>query len=183
MVMDIGTGILLALWTIDHFGVPFGLGVIVFGIFAALFPDLDTLTAFLPEGNFLHKIVGDHRGLFHRPFFYFFLCPVVFLLGGMPYGVLFTLGVAYHLVHDTFFLGWGIKWLWPFSQKSLSLFHDMNGKITREILYWDPKDDAVIRAKYQTPDWIRIFYFRPGFISLTEYPVLIVALILLYHRF
>ena len=181
--MDIGAGILIALWCADHVGLPLTVLSIFLGIGAALFPDLDVLSAVLPRGSLLRRIIGEHRGLLHRPFVYVLLSPLAFALFGKALGLLFTLGVAYHLIHDTFFLGYGVKWFWPFSYKSLSLFHDKGGLITSDILLWGPEDDAKIEAAYRTEDWIRTFYLRPGVIAFTEYPTLIVALVLLYARF
>ena len=182
MFLDIGAGILIALGVASFFALPITLFLVLFGIFAALFPDFDTLTRFLPERNIIRRIIGEHRGLLHRPFFYIVLCSIIFLIFGKIIATLFTLGVFYHLIHDTFFLGWGIKWLWPFSDASLSFFHDREGKLTKEILYWQPKDDARIKSVYKTDDWVRVFYMRPHIIGISEYLVFILAITLLIVR-
>lgn len=179
--MDIGVGILLAVLTADHFVLPLSWLLVAFGICAALFPDLDTLTRFLPEKNIVRRIVGEHRGLLHRPALYLVLVPILFL-SSIPVGTLFALGVFYHLVHDTFFTGWGIKWLWPFSQVSISIFHDKAGTFVPKILIWQPHEEAAIKTEYRTDHWVRTFYFRPSLISLTEYPVFLIALVALYLR-
>ena len=179
MVIDVGAGILLALWGMNHFAIPFTASWIALGIFAALFPDLDTLTRFLPRGNIIRRVIGEHRGLLHRPLFYTIIFPFVFFALGRAIGTLFALGILYHLIHDTFFLGWGIKWLWPFSQKSLSLFHDKDGRLTKEILWWGPEEDERIESTYRTDHWVRAFYFTVNPISISEYGALIIALILL----
>jgi len=181
MFVDIGAGILLAIFAADEFRVPLTWSFVLFGVFSALFPDLDILTRFLPEKSFMRRIIGEHRGLLHRPAFYILLFPLFFLIS-FPVGILFTLGIVYHLVHDTFFLGWGIKWLWPLSQGSLSIFHDRAGRFVAKVLWWQPAEEAAIKAEYRTEDWIRTFYFKPSLISLTEYPILIIAVVLLGVR-
>lgn len=180
MVIDVGAGILLALFVAHAFNFFATPSFILLGILCTLFPDIDTLLSAIPP---VRAVIGGHRSAVHHPFIYLLIAPVVWAVWGNAVGLLFALGVCYHLVHDTFFLGYGIKWLWPFSKKSLSMFHDKDGRITSDILIWSPEDDARIESTYQSPHWIRDFYFRPSLISLTEYPVFILAIGLLYRHF
>jgi len=180
MVIDVGAGVLLALYVahiLHFFAEP---SFILVGVACALLPDIDTILTLNP---FIRRMIGEHRSTIHTPVIYLVAAPLVWAVWGSAVGVLFALGVFYHLVHDTFFLGYGIKWFWPLSQRSFSFFHDKDGRITSDILIWQPEEDAAIKAKYQSAHWIRDFYFRPSLISLTEYPVGILALGLLYRHF
>jgi len=179
MIVDIAAGILISVGIAHLFGASLTWLLVIIGILAALFPDLDTLTRFFPERHVIRRIVGVHRGLLHRPLFVILLSCLAFFAGPLI-GTIVVCGVIYHLVHDTFFLGWGIKWLWPFSELSISIFHDRRGSFVPYALVWQPEDDARIKAEYSTDDWVQTFYFRPTLISLTEYPGLVIALIVLY---
>jgi len=180
VIIDIAAGIALALLVAHVFGFFASPLFILAGIACALFPDIYTI---LSRNSALRRVIGEHRSAIHYPLPYIVILPIVWLVFGNAPVLLFSLGVFYHLAHDTFFLGYGIKWLWPFSERSFSFFHDKDGRITSDILIWEPKDDARIRAIYQSPHWIRDFYFRPSWISLTEYPALVLAVILLYRHF
>ncbi|KKR10470.1 MAG: hypothetical protein UT37_C0001G0025 [Parcubacteria group bacterium GW2011_GWA2_39_18] len=89
----------------------------LFGISAALFPDVDFLIRFLVEGKVLDAGGVFHRDYLHYPFwiiiifggfFYFYL--------GLEHSLLFMLGVLYHFIHDSIGGGYGVFWLWPFSK-------------------------------------------------------------------
>jgi hypothetical protein len=183
MFWDIGAGILLALGVSAYFGHEASWMFVLLGIIFALFPDIDIFLTRMPGGKYISSVIGEHRSALHNPALYIPITAIVWLVCGPEIAVLFAGGILSHLIHDTLFLGWGIKWLWPFSQKKLSFFHDRGGKITKDILVWEPHEEAEIVRTYQSPHWVRDFYFKPSIISLTEYLLFFCALLLLYRHF
>lgn len=177
MLMDIGVGILLARWVGDIYGVVVAPSLIFLGIVFAILPDMDFLLTKIPA---IRKIIGEHRSATHYPAVHVVLGCMVFLMFGKIIATLYFVCVFYHLVHDTFFLGWGIKWLWPFSHLTLSIFHDHNHRISLNILMWTPAQESEIKKQYANPDWMRDFYFRPSIIAFMEYSVFLWGISTLY---
>ena len=87
------------------------------------------------------------------------------------------------IIHDTFFLGWGIKWSWPISLRSYKFFPDKDGKITSKFfLSWMPEEEAKIKGEYGThAHWIKDFFFTINIVSISEYCIFIISLIVLYY--
>ena len=153
MPLDIGVGILLSLGVAEYFGIEATPLLIAFGIACTLLPDIDILT--IPLFGKWH-----HRTHTHYPIAYLPLVVLAFVFLDPAYAALFTLAVYAHLIHDTFGIGWGIAWLWPFSRRKF-LFY-----AARETI----PDDS---------NWVRHYYFRPNLLAYIEYGVLLVALIAL----
>lgn len=179
MFMDIGFGILLSFFVGNIYGLTITKGFIFLGIFFTLLPDVDFL---LTKNSIIRKFIGGHRSATHFPSIHLFTTAILWMLFGEVVALLYFLGVFVHLLHDSIFLGWGIKWLWPFSQKSFSFFHDKGGRITKDILTWLPENEAQIKAEYSSPNWVRDFYFSFSIISILEYGIFVIALIFLYSR-
>lgn len=178
--MDIGAGILLAFVTGHLWGTTVTWQLVGVGVAGALFPDIDLLLERIPP---VQRIIGSHRSALHYPIVCLLVGLCCFLLFGSVLGTAFVVGILFHLVHDTFFLGWGIKWLWPFSHTALSLLHERHGRLTTDMLLVRLDNEEAIKKQYPSPDWIRSFYLRPSFVSLTEYPVFLVGLFLLVRHF
>ena len=176
MPLDIAAGILLSLLVANLFHAYASAGFILLGIAFALFPDIDGLLSFAPG-------VTDHRSLPHYPLVETILAIAVTLIWGNQIGLLFVLCVFFHLLHDTFFFGWGVRWLWPLSNTAISIFHDKDGKITRDILYLTDENKTSIRAAYKTDDWFKRLYLRPSYLSLIEYPAFLISLVILVAHF
>jgi hypothetical protein len=150
------------------------------GVLFALLPDIDfLLTRIAP----IRKVIGEHRSATHFPLLHLVVAAIMYILFGKLLATLYFLCTFYHLVHDTLFLGWGIKWLWPYSSKSLSIFHDKGGVITSEVLIWGPEDDRRIRNEYASPNWIHDFYLRPGIIAFCEYGIFLAGLAALLYLY
>ena len=145
MPLDIGIGILLALGAAEFFGVQATPWLIAFGIAAALLPDIDIIT--IPLLGRWH-----HRTHTHFPIVYVPLFILAFLVVEPLYATIFTLGVFAHLIHDTFGIGWGIAWIWPFSKRKFLLF---------------PAKDR--RERFGHINWIKQYYFRPNPLAYIEY--------------
>jgi hypothetical protein len=173
MFQDIGIGFLLAILTSYLFKVDLTSTVLLLAVIFSLLPDIDLI---LPK-----RMTGGHRGLLHAPFLYFVSGIFVYITCGPVIGFMFFAGTFYHLIHDTFFLGWGIKWLWPLSSRSFKFFPDKDAKITsRFVMSWLPEEEEIIKQEYNNPHWIKDFYFRIGLISVSEYSIFIISIICLY---
>lgn len=170
--MDIGAAILLTYWVGDIFGVVVTPTLIFLGIVFALFPDIDF---FLTKNSAIRKIIGEHRSATHYPIIHILLGLIIFWMFGEMIALLYIVCVLYHLIHDTFFLGWGIKWLWPISHTSISIFHDDHHRISTNILIWTPTQESEIKKRYANPDWVKDFYLRPSIISFMEYSVFLLG--------
>lgn len=180
MFMDIGMGILIALGVASVFGVAPTPEVVIFGVLFALLPDIDF---FLTRIAAIRKVIGEHRSATHFPLVHLVVSMVMYIFFGKVFATLYFICTFYHLVHDTLFLGWGIKWLWPYSNKSLSIFHDKGGVITSEVLVWGPEDDRRIRNEYASPNWVRDFYLRPGIIAFSEYGIFLAGFAALLYQY
>lgn len=173
MPLDIGVGILLSLGIAEWFDVPVTPLLVCFGIAAALLPDIDIVTALFGQWK--------HRTATHFPITYIPLSLGVFFLLGPVYGTLFTLGVYAHLVHDTFGIGWGIAWLWPFSRRKFLLFPEHDRRAALGIVAtWTPEQEESLKASDAGSSWVREFYLRPNPIAYIEYGVLLLALCILF---
>lgn len=170
-------GILLAHWIGNIYGVVVTPALILLGIAFALLPDIDFL---LTKISAIRNIIGAHRSATHYPIIHAVLGVIAFFIFGKIIATLYVLCVFYHLIHDTFFLGWGIKWLWPVSHTSLSIFHDKNHQITCSVLTWTREEDVQIKNEYANPDWVKDFYLRPNIISFMEYSVFLWGISVLY---
>ena len=181
MFLDIGAGILLSIASAHFLDNEVTWLWIVVAIIFALLPDIDMIV-YGAKKLITGKGADDHRSFTHYPIIYIPTATIIFLYINTNYGILFLLCVYFHLIHDTFWLGWGISWLWPFSDRKFKFFPDKDGKITRTpLLTWAKDEEQIIFKKYHNPTWIQDFYFRPNIIAYTEYGVFIVAIIVLLY--
>lgn len=183
MFLDIGIGILLAVFTTNIFDAGLSFYWVIFAIVFSLLPDIDVITYGLRK-CIVNKQMYNHRSLTHYPIIYLPITYSIYYFFGFNYSLLFFLCIYSHLIHDTFWLGWGISWLWPFSTKKFKLFPDRNGKISSQIvMLWDKEEEEELFTKYHNPNWIRDFYFRPNIVACVEYTVFIIAIIILLNSF
>jgi hypothetical protein len=181
MFFDIGIGMVTAVLLANFFSLDLNSHWVVFAITFSLLPDVD-MVAYGVRKFFSHKHIYNHRSLTHYPAFYLPLTVAVYFFFGLPYSILFLLCVYLHLIHDTFWLGWGISWLWPLSTRKFKFFPDKDGKISSQILLtWNREDEEELFKKYHNPNWVRDFYCRPNIIAYVEYSVFIIALIVLLN--
>lgn len=154
MPLDIGVGILLSLGVAEYFGVEVTPILVLCGIAAALLPDIDIIT---------WPLLGKwyHRTHTHFPLTYIPVAVLAFAFLPVVYATLLTLGVLAHLIHDTVGIGHGIKWCWPFSQRS--------------FLYLQPKEPVPAGRT-----WVSHYYLRPNLLAYVEYGVLLMSLTVLW---
>jgi hypothetical protein len=175
MPLDIGVGILLALFTAHVFAITATWHVIAFGIIAALLPDIDIIT--LAWGTW------RHRELTHYPLVYVPLTVLVYLAFGSAYAFLFFGCVFAHLVHDTLGIGWGISWFWPFTKRRF-LFLPEKGRRARYgwFMTWLPEEQVHIIEDSSPHHWVITYYLRPSVLGAIEYGVLLIGIAaLIFH--
>lgn len=173
MPLDIGVGILLSLGVAEYFGIEATPLLIAFGVACALLPDIDILT--IPLLGKWH-----HRTHTHFPIVYIPLALFAFIFLPPIYATLFTLGVYAHLIHDTFGIGWGIAWLWPFSKRKYLFFPPKDHyESPSHIATWLPEEEPALVSSRHRNNWVYHYYFRPNTLAYIEYGVLVASLIIL----
>src|SRR6185436_6524853 len=111
MLLDIGVGILAALW----FGEPVWLGILF-----ALLPDIDAVINFARFRS--TRFAYRHRDLLHLPIIYVLIAFAVYFFNP-PVAALFLICTLLHFVHDSIGIGWGVQWLWPFCTDHFSFLY------------------------------------------------------------
>lgn len=162
MQADIGIGFLIAVLVAHIFGIPISLYLVLFSVCVALLPDIDFLVEYAMRGKVGGTEIGAHRELLHFPilfaipiaFNYFFVSTIA--------GTIFLFGTLAHFLHDTVGIGWGIKWLYPFSTRSYKLFSDRTGRPSSKFIHsWSAEEMPEIAKQYGNDNWIRDIYLHP----------------------
>jgi hypothetical protein len=177
MPFDIGLGLMLGVLINTVSGIDYKISLLI-GVVACLLPDLDyvykaTITKKLPH--------GDHRDGLHYPLIFI---PAVGLIGYLinPYiGLGLALGALVHFIHDSIGVGWGVKWLYPFSKKSYAFLYRANleseKEMPKKLFYsWSDAERNVLMKKFGDPNWIKHIYFKPHIYGIMEYTVFIIGL-------
>jgi len=185
MPLDVGVGILLAISCRALFNVPLTASLVLWSIGFALLPDIDVFPELIQrKGKLGGKEIGLHRELAHFPLTYLIPAVIIFYFVGPPWGYLFLCGVLLHLLHDSVGMGWGIKWLWPFSQNSYKFFADReNNMAWQPLIVWKPEALGAAVREYGKPDWFRRYYLELHPIVLIEIGVLLFAIGMLVLKF
>lgn len=182
MFLDIAAGIFAGLGIGTFFFETVPYWYVVLGIVFALFPDIDGFV-WLIKSSVRKKWYKTHRIYTGYPLLYIPLVIIIFTVFGKAVGVLFSICILWHHVHDTFFLGWGVMWLWPFSKRKWKAFPDKDRSISKiPLVSWLPHAEEGIRkwSGGHDGDWIRRYYLRPNLISYLEYGSLLAACLWLY---
>lgn len=184
MFLDIGIGIFLAVFLPKIFGLGLSYWLVFAGALFALAPDLDVFVELAKRGRIGGRVQGHHRELTHFPLTYFPFIFAVYYLGGSFYAWLFGLAVLAHFLHDSVGMGWGIKWLWPFSQRSYKFFSEKDGRFsTNLIVSWRSDELNETIALYGDDHWFRNYYLKVHPIAVIEFTVFVLSLLVLYHLF
>lgn len=182
MFLDVAIGIFGAIIFANLQKVELSLFLILFGIISTLLVDLN-LFVFTKKYK-LDKFHHNHRELLHYPLIFI---PVgfalVFIIFNFPLAILFTILSFLHFIHDSIGIGWGIQWLYPFSKKFYKFFSDETNELsTRFMISWTPEEQEMAAKKYGRDNWIKYYYFRPTPISVVEYSVFIISIIVLAYK-
>ena len=175
MPLDIGFGILLTLLVTHLFNIQITGSLLLLGIAFALLPDIDVVTMLWGKWK--------HREITHYPIVYIPIVLLVYIFFGPLYATLLFVCVYAHLIHDTFGIGWGITWFWPFTHRRFLLLPE-SGRRKRYgwFMTWLPVEQKNIIEEPSDMHWITKYYFRPSILGMIEYGVLGIAVIILLLR-
>ena len=181
MPLDIAIGILLGLAVPAVFGESVSPMFVLIGIAFALLPDLDAVWEMIArKGKLSGKSQTIHREWLHYPLTYIPIAVLIYLLAGPTWGTLFAACITAHFLHDSIGIGWGIKWLAPFTQNSYKFFvKDQDTSHLHMIKTWQPNELTKVIKTHGDPDWIRNIYLRPSRTLIIESLMFIVAVVVL----
>jgi hypothetical protein len=182
MFLDISVGILLSIGASQYFNIELTLTLVLISVLFALLPDIDFLWRF-----FRYRVISQsHREILHHPLIFFTAGAVVSFFLNKIIGVLFISATLWHFLNDTIFLGLGVQWFWPFSNKYFNLFGIFGyqtpdkPKLPFKLFYiWAPGQIKEIEQKYGDPNWFRNIYLKPHLLAIIEYLIFIFSVILL----
>ena len=182
MFLDVGVGILFSILLSNFLGVDLSHQLILAGAGFSLVADLDIFMELARRGRVGGRVQGHHRELTHFPLTYLPALALVYWFWGQVYGALFGLTVLAHFLHDSVGMGWGIKWLWPFSNRSYKFFSEKNGKFSsRFLVSWPPAELKEVIRRHGDDHWLRNFYFKLHPIAVFEFLFFISSLVVLLY--
>lgn len=150
MFLDLSAGMLIGLCIQPIFGPELNDWLIVFGAFAAVAPDLDTVIYGLRRGWKTDQFSHNHRDILHYPVIISLLGGIAIAPAGLEPALIWFLATMFHFIHDTVEGGWGIKWLYPFWDKYICL--KLDGPRPKIIM--SKQEQRGIAAEYGDPNWL-----------------------------
>lgn len=185
IALDIAVGILVVGYTTMWFGVNVaGMGgfiaAVICGVVLGLLPDLTdmAIAAYIKytrkdSAETFEKICHDlHHKYSHYPLTWLAAALVVGLISPMV-GVAIGLAIIWHFFHDSFYLGWGVQWLWPFSKQYYKFFSPqvpMKDKDTswNFVAAWTQEERADIIRKYGDFEWLENLWAQWSTVAIFE---------------
>lgn len=132
------------------------------GAFFGFLPDL---FSYVWAGTVkLNKWAHTHRDNFSHSIFLPFLVPAFYHMNDFKIAVATSAAILTHPILDLFGIGWGVKLLYPFSDKTFKMFY--KGRI---VTVWNKKEVDAEAEKFGDNDWIRNIYFKPNLIGISEW--------------
>ena len=181
MFLDLGVGIIIAVLLSKIFDVGLTAQVILPAVVFSLLPDLDVFVELWKRGRVGGKIHGHHRELTHFPLTYLPLVLFIWFFAGSFWAILFGAAILAHFLHDSIGMGWGIKWLWPFSKKTYKFFSEKDGRFSKNfIVCWQPEELEKIVLEHGDNHWVKNFYLKFHPLALFELVVFLMAVAVLY---
>ncbi|MBI4086724.1 metal-dependent hydrolase [Candidatus Kaiserbacteria bacterium] len=169
------------------------------GVPLAMMPDLDAVPELLRRGKVAASsdYVYDHREGLHYPAVLLLVGIVLAWLVGF-FGWLFLIATMLHFVNDSYGVGWGVAWLWPFSrtrykcadrkvnQPKRMLVADgvweklsVDERRVRFIVSWSEEELPRFIMRWGRGDWIDKWYLTRNWVSVTEYLLFMCSLFIL----
>lgn len=182
MILDTALGIFLSAFIARLFGFDPTALWYAFGVAFALLPDIDVPLSYMSRilrsrGSGKGKFTHEHRDILHYPIFFALAAGVLFAVSDPALAWLFVLAICAHFVHDSIHIGWGIAWLWPFSEKSIKFFSDREGKWSWNIVQtWQKSDLRTVATEHGNENWLKETYLAPSPTLIFECAALICAL-------
>ena len=181
MPFDIGIGILISILASHIFGVGLTLNLAIMSVLANLIPDLDVFVELAKRGRVGGRVQGHHRELTHFPLTFIPLVLAISYFFGQLWAFIIGLNLLAHFLHDSIGMGWGIQWLWPFSNRAYKFFSNKDGSFSKNLVVsWKPHELKETIKKYGDDHWLRNYYFKLHPLAVLECIFLVFALIVLY---
>lgn len=169
MYLDVIAGLLIGV-SVSEFVGEDNPWLVLFGVAAALAPDLDFVVYLIRNRGRVDRYAHEHRDLFHRPLLVSVGGGIALSMIEPAYGVLWFLGTLWHFIHDTFDGGWGIRWADPFSCGYFTL-----ASYSPKRYFRDRTDQRETAAGYGKLDnW---WFFRLDFRTIAKGVSLVVLLL------
>lgn len=182
--MDFGVGIVLSVLIAKAYGVALDVRIILAGAFFSVLPDVDIALELLKRGKVGGKEHGLHREYTHYPILYVPLCLFTLIFFGSFWAVLLALCLFFHTLHDSVWMGWGLKLLWPFSNRNYKFFaSQLDGTWSRSLVTsWSKKELELVTKKYGDDKWFGK-YIRFSKTLVIEIMVFLVAVFYVFVQF
>lgn len=175
MLADIGVGLIIPIYVSKIFGIDLSFSLIIWGVIFCLLPDFDFVLALF----FKIKDHHNHREISHFPLYYLLAGIIVYFIFGKIWATMYILGVMWHFIHDSIGIGWGIQWLYPFSSHHIKFFSNEKNEMGLKHYFRTGSELDELKRLHHKPDWIRHYYFRPTFVSISETSIFILGVILI----
>lgn len=180
MLLDTAVGILLAIGVSLYFDARLTPLLLWSGIVFVLLPDIDFLIEFARHGSVGGKVIREHRNITHFPILYALVMVLIFIFFGAKWAVLLGATSIAHFLHDSIGLGWGIKWLWPFSKKAYKFFSNKKGEVSKNLISsWGQDELKVIVAQYGDPNWLKNNYLCLSKTLIIEMSAFLISIFIL----
>lgn len=181
MPFDIGIGIFISILASHIFGVDLSLRLAIMSVLANLMPDLDIFVELAKRGKIGGRVQGHHRELTHFPLTFIPLVGAVSYFFGQFWVFIIGLNLLAHFLHDSIGMGWGIKWLWPFSKRAYKFFSNKDGSFSgRFLVSWTPVELKTVIHNHGDDHWFRNYYLKLHPLAVFEFLFLIVSIFVLY---
>jgi hypothetical protein len=183
MFLDIGVGILIGI-LFDSLSDVYSLTTFVlWGMAFALSPDLDFIIHFLKGGKYEDEY--KHRNLLHNPLIFWSVGSLIMAFIEPILVPMFLLGSLSHFIHDSIGIGFGVRWLFPFSRIHYAFLYRVRTgtfeDMPKQLVYkWDDMQVKDYAEKYHDYDWFRNIYLKWHPFAIVEFAVFIVSLVTLY---
>lgn len=182
MFLDIAIGIFSAIFVSSIFQSSPNFWLFFFAILLALLPDLDFLLYYPKRGD--TKYDCKHRDIVHYPLIYLPVGALIFwLLFGKIGASLFLITSFFHFVHDSIGIGWGIKWLYPFSKNNYAFFYLFSGRrkkgLRRLLFSFNQEDLGRYIQEHGDKDWVKNIYFKWHPIAIVEFVSFVISVIVM----
>lgn len=178
MFLDIGIGIIVAVFVRDFFPTDSFSLLVGVAIVFSLLPDLDFFLGWAK--GWRGKNTHLHRSLFHVPFLYVLIVGIfVWVVGGWSWSALFVVLSLSHFLHDSVGIGWGVQWLRPFSSRWYKFLSDKNGsfKYKKFLVSWSDKELLNFARQHGRDDWFENTYLRITPTVILEVAVFLFAIL------
>jgi hypothetical protein len=183
MFLDIGLGILSAIFVSQSSGAPLTIWFIFAGILFALLPDIDFLIHIFQKKSHRHNAY-EHRSIVHLPLLYIPAGSLLlWLLLGPAWAMLFAFASTLHFLHDSIGIGRGVQWLFPFSRSGYAFLY-MHSRVVKRGLWqlvfiFNKKTTAQFDKDHGDDNWIKNIYLTYHPFALFEYIGFFLSIIIL----